>query len=65
MIQSLDTIGTSFDIQCNCEDFVLLKTQVTPVTQHFFKMFSGPQDYTRLDLKQFGGHKDEVCSLID
>lgn len=23
-------------------------------------MFRGPRDYCRLDLKQYGGHKDEV-----
>lgn len=28
-------------------------------------MFSGLQDFTRLDLKRFGGHKDEVSIYID
>jgi len=23
-------------------------------------MFRGPRDYSKLDLKEFGGHKDEV-----
>lgn len=24
------------------------------------EMFRGPRDYTKIDMKQFGGHKDEV-----
>ena len=26
-------------------------------------MFRGPRDYSKIDLKQFGGHKDEVCTI--